>query len=52
MSNNPNMVTSAHDLAALIDWYEALGVDCPLDETPQDRFAESERAARARTAKA
>ena len=47
----PNMVTTAHDLAALMDWYEALGVDCALDELPQDRFEESQRQLRARQKK-
>ncbi|SNY92440.1 DNA polymerase [Cohaesibacter sp. ES.047] len=43
MPNLPNTVTTAHDLAGLLDWYEALGVDCMLDDTPQDRFEESRR---------
>ena len=43
----PNTVTTAHDLAALIDWYEALGVDYALDDDPQDRFEESLRQSRA-----
>ncbi|TLP45554.1 uracil-DNA glycosylase [Cohaesibacter sp. CAU 1516] len=51
-----NTVTSAHDLAALIEWYGAMGADCALDDLPQDRFEESQRQARerasARTAKA
>ncbi len=46
--NSPNMVTSAHDLAELIRWYDALGADCALDEDPQDRFKETERQIAAR----
>lgn len=30
-------------LLALLDYYRALGVDCALDETPRDRYAESAR---------
>ncbi|MBY6241829.1 uracil-DNA glycosylase family protein [Methylosinus sp. Sm6] len=29
------------NLAALLDWYVAVGVDIAVDETPHDRFAES-----------
>ena len=36
-----NVVTTSHDLKALLDWYEAMGVDCAVDAAPQDRFAES-----------
>jgi DNA polymerase len=46
--NSPNMVTSAHDLAELIQWYDALGADCALDEDPQDRFEETKRQIAAR----
>jgi DNA polymerase len=42
------MVTSAHDLAALIQWYEAAGADCALAEEPQDRFEETKRQMAAR----
>lgn len=38
------MSTAAPDrlsLAALLDWYVAIGVDIAVDETPHDRFAES-----------
>nr|WP_321445346.1 uracil-DNA glycosylase [uncultured Cohaesibacter sp.] len=45
-----NTVTSAHDLAALIEWYGAMGADCALDDLPQDRFEESQRQARERAA--
>ncbi len=45
-----NTVTSAHDLAALIEWYRAMGADCALDDLPQDRFEESQRQARERAA--
>jgi len=31
-------------LAALLDWYVAIGVDLALDEAPHDRFAEHSRA--------
>ncbi|WP_319531059.1 uracil-DNA glycosylase [uncultured Cohaesibacter sp.] len=48
MPNVPNTVTTAHDLAGLMDWYEALGVDCALDDAPQDRFEESRRQQQAR----
>ncbi|HYA79371.1 MAG TPA: uracil-DNA glycosylase family protein, partial [Methylocystis sp.] len=34
----------ARELIALLDYYRALGVDCALDETPRDRYAESARA--------
>lgn len=30
-------------LAALLDWYAAVGVDIAVDDAPHDRFAESER---------
>lgn len=43
-----NVVTTSHDLKALLDWYEAMGVDCAVDAAPQDRFAESLRQAQAR----
>nr|WP_321458117.1 uracil-DNA glycosylase [uncultured Cohaesibacter sp.] len=43
-----NVVTTAHDLKTLLDWYEAMGVDCVVDAAPQDRFAESLRQAQAR----
>ena len=43
-----NVVTTSHDLKALLDWYEAMGVDCAADAAPQDRFAESLRQAQAR----
>lgn len=33
-------------LAALLDWYAAVGVDIAVDDAPHDRFAESERAMR------
>lgn len=36
-------MTSAYDLKALLDWYEAMGVDCALEEAPQDRFVESDQ---------
>lgn len=42
------MVTSAHDLAAFLDWYEALGADCALEDAPQNRFEETARQQRAR----
>jgi uracil-DNA glycosylase len=29
------------DLAALLRWYVDMGVDCPLEEAPVDRFAQS-----------
>jgi DNA polymerase len=29
------------DLAALLRWYVDMGVDCPVEETPVDRFAQS-----------
>lgn len=48
MTNTPNMVTSAHDLAAFLDWYDALGADCALEDAPQDRFEETTRQQRAR----
>ncbi|MCT4654735.1 MAG: uracil-DNA glycosylase [Cohaesibacter sp.] len=48
MPNNQNMVTSAHDLAALIQWYEAAGADCALADDPQDRFAETKNQLAAR----
>nr|WP_119306732.1 uracil-DNA glycosylase [Cohaesibacter haloalkalitolerans] len=38
-----NVVTTSHDLKALLDWYEAMGADCYVDAAPQDRFAESQR---------
>ena len=48
MPNTPNMATSAQDLAALLDWYEALGADCALEDSPQDRFEETLSQQRAR----
>jgi uracil-DNA glycosylase len=36
------------DLLSLIDFHVAAGVDCALDETPHDRFAEDSRAAEER----
>jgi DNA polymerase len=30
-----------HDLAALLRWYVDMGVDCPVEEAPVDRFAQS-----------
>ncbi|WP_319411057.1 uracil-DNA glycosylase [uncultured Cohaesibacter sp.] len=41
-------MTTAHDLKALLDWYEAMGADCAIDAAPQDRFAESQRQAQSR----
>ncbi|GLK79313.1 uracil-DNA glycosylase [Methylopila turkensis] len=32
---------SPDDARALLDWYAAMGVDVGIEETPQDRFAES-----------
>ncbi|PZQ15920.1 MAG: uracil-DNA glycosylase [Ancylobacter novellus] len=32
---------SPADARALLDWYVAAGVDCALDDAPQDRYAES-----------
>lgn len=46
--NMLNMVTSSDDLAALLDWYAALGADCALDEAPQNRFEETQRQLQAR----
>ncbi|MCV6548162.1 MAG: uracil-DNA glycosylase [Cohaesibacter sp.] len=43
MPNSPHIATSAYDLSALIDWYEAVGADCALEEGPQDRFEETKR---------
>ncbi|WP_316861502.1 uracil-DNA glycosylase family protein [uncultured Cohaesibacter sp.] len=45
-----NMVTTAHDLKALLEWYEAVGADCALDDAPQNRFEESQAHARSRQA--
>ncbi len=39
-------------IAAILDWYRAVGVDCGLSETPVDRFAESRREAAERSARA
>lgn len=41
---------SADDARALLDWYAAMGVDVALDETPQDRYAESAARAVSRAA--
>ena len=41
MPSNYNMVVSAHELAALLDWYEAAGADCAISDGPQDRFEET-----------
>ena len=40
--------TDPRDLLSLIDFHVAAGVDCALDETPHDRFAEDSRAAEER----
>jgi len=40
------------ELASLLDWYAAVGVDVALDETPVDRFLESIREAEARKGRA
>lgn len=37
-------VSADSALAALLDWYAAIGVDIAVDDAPHDRFAESERA--------
>jgi DNA polymerase len=34
-------VTDRQDLAALLRWYADMGVDCPVGESPVDRFAQS-----------
>src|ERR1700730_1473213 len=36
-------------LAAVLRWYVDMGVDIAVDDTPHDRFAEAESAARANT---
>lgn len=43
MTPRRNYTPQEAALAALLDWYGAIGVDATLDETPHDRFAESAR---------
>ena len=38
----------SHAVRELLEFYTAAGVDCALEDTPQDRFAESELALVAR----
>lgn len=37
----PDALPSPDDARALLDWYVAMGVDVAVEETPQDRYAES-----------
>lgn len=38
---NSPALPSPDDARALLEWYAAMGVDAALEETPQDRYAES-----------
>lgn len=44
---DPRPALSPEDARALLDWYAAMGVDVAVEETPQDRFAESATRAQA-----
>lgn len=46
----PDQPDSAQALLDLLEWYAEMGVDAALDDTPQDRFAESAQAAQAGSA--
>jgi uracil-DNA glycosylase family 4 len=45
MSDDLTQGGDANALAALLDWYAAIGVDLAVDDAPHDRFAESARPA-------